>query len=91
MMTRDEIIHGLEREVKSIRMEPQSKMLGVCITVDEAEDIVALLKEQEPVEPEVYFVGPDKYKFYNCPACKTAWYYKGNYCLGCGRAVKWNA
>ena len=46
-MTRDEIINGLEREVKSIRREPQSKMLGVCITVDEAEDIVALLKEQE--------------------------------------------
>jgi len=48
-----------------------------------------LLKEQEAVEPEVYCVGQDKYKFYRCPACKTAWYYKGNYCLGCGRAVKW--
>lgn len=46
-MTRDEIINGLEREVKSIRKEPQGKMLGIFMTVDEAEDIITLLKEQE--------------------------------------------
>ena len=49
-----------------------------------------LLKEHEAVEPEVYFVGQDKYKFYRCPECKTAWYCKCNYCLGCGRIVNWN-
>ena len=54
-----------------------------------AKDALALLKEQEPVKPEVYYVSQDKYKFYRCPVCKIAWYYKGNYCLGCGRAVKW--
>lgn len=48
------------------------------------------LKEQEPVKPEVYYVGPDKYRFYRCPVCKTAWYYKGKYCLECGRKVKWD-
>ena len=45
-MTRDEIISGLEREVKSIRREPPRKMLGICMTADEAEDIIAILKEQ---------------------------------------------
>ena len=49
-MTRDEIISGLEREIKSIRREPRGKMLGICMTADEAEDIVALLKEQEARE-----------------------------------------
>lgn len=51
---------------------------------------IVLLKEQEAVEPEVYYIGQDKYKFYRCPVCKINWYYKGNYCLGCGRAVKWD-
>ena len=54
------------------------------------DDVLALLKEKEPVKPEVYYVGPDKYRFYNCPVCKMAWYYKGNSCLGCGRPVKWD-
>lgn len=62
----------------------------VKIVEDALDTINDALKEQEPVEPEVYYVGQDKYKFYQCPVCKIAWYYKGNYCLGCGRAVKWN-
>jgi len=48
-MTRDEIISGLEREVKSIRREPPRKMLGICMTADEAEDIIAILKEQPEI------------------------------------------
>lgn len=52
-MTRDEIINSLEREVKSIRREPQSKMLGICITVDEAEDILAMLEEQEDLKQKM--------------------------------------
>lgn len=48
-MTRDEIITGLEREIKSIRMEPRRKMIGFCMTATEAEDVIALLKEQNAV------------------------------------------
>ena len=55
-----------------------------------AKDALALLKEQETVEPEIYYVGPDKHKFYRCPVCKMTWYYKGKYCLECGRLVKWD-
>ncbi len=51
-MEKSEIIRRLEREIKSIRRESQSKMLGVCITVDEAEDIVSLLKEQTEKEDD---------------------------------------
>ena len=76
------------REFRAIK-EPEYCM-GQMI-----EDTIALLKEleavvPEAVEPEVYFVSQAKYKFYRCPVCKIDWYYKGNYCLGCGRAVKWN-
>lgn len=46
-MTRDEIIKGLEKEIRRIHREPKRKMLGIFMTVDEAEDIVVLLKEQE--------------------------------------------
>lgn len=49
-MTRDEIIEGLENEIRRIHREPKGKMLGIFMTVDEAEDIVALLKEQEERE-----------------------------------------
>lgn len=50
-MTRDEIIEGFEKEIRRIHREPKEKMLGIFMTVDEAEDIVAMLKEQEAVEP----------------------------------------
>ena len=55
-----------------------------------AHDALELLKEQEPVKPELYLVGEPRWKFYRCPVCKMAWYYKGNYCLNCGREVDWN-
>lgn len=63
---------------------------SIAVKIWAVRDAISLLKEQEPVKPEVYYVGPDKYKFYCCPVCKIAWYYKGNYCLGCGRAVTWD-
>lgn len=60
------------------------------VRVDIIEDAIELLKEQEPVKPEPYLIGQPEYKFYCCPVCKVTWYYKGNYCLNCGRAVKWD-
>ncbi len=59
-------------------------------TADLACDALELLKEQEPVKPEVYWVA-NEYKFYRCPACKIGWHYKYDYCPKCGRAVKWDA
>lgn len=49
MIDRTGIINSLEREIKRIRKEPKSKMLGIFMTVDEAEDIVTLLKENEAI------------------------------------------
>lgn len=63
---------------------------GRCNFTSLMADALALLKEQEPVKPELYLVGEPRWKFYRCPVCKMAWYYKGNYCLNCGRPVKWD-
>ena len=46
--------------------------------------VVALLKEQEPVEPI------ENAGFYYCGACKYAFTSaRQKYCSDCGRAVKW--
>ena len=51
------------------------------VTVD---DIIALLKAQEPVEPI------ENAGFYYCGACKYAFTsVRQKYCSDCGRAVKW--
>ncbi len=52
-------------------------------------DTCELKEAQEPVKPETYLV-MGTFKFYRCPECKMSWYTKGNYCLNCGRAVKWD-
>ena len=97
-MTKDEIINGLEREIKSIRREPRVKMLGICMTVDEAEDIIALLKEQEAVKPHYN----PRSNWYECGACHYSMTsgmhcrselipaYKVGFCAKCGKAVKWD-
>lgn len=89
MNEREKVVEGLEamREFFGFGLPSQSPVFEAYQNI--LTDAITLLKEQEPVEPEVYYVGTDKYKFYCCPVCKTAWYYKGKYCLGCGRKVKW--
>lgn len=90
---REKVIKGLEHcanEADCRGCVYQEQMKDRSDGCDCMKEALALLKEKETVKPEVYFVGQDKYKFYRCPVCKTAWYYKGNYCLGCGRAVRWN-
>lgn len=88
-MTRDEIIGGFEREIRRIRREPKEKMLGICITVDEAEEIAELLKDGVPIPPVMmkgrYFTTP------RCGKCKRAFPtgQNPNFCSWCGQAVKW--
>ena len=57
---------------------------------------ITLLKEQEAVEPiyiidEKYPVGDNnRYKGYRCGKCKEVIPWDANYCLYCGRKVKWD-
>lgn len=76
-----------ERKAMEQCLKTKCVMCPHCDNCDVDEN--GLLKEQEAVEPEVYYVSQDNYKFYRCPVCKIDWHYKGNYCYGCGRPVKW--
>ena len=97
-MTRDEIISGLEREIKSIRREPRGKMLGIFMTADEAEDIIAMLKEQEAVAPYMDYDGHDVWRCGKCGATifhiyrnesDEDWKNYAKFCRRCGKKVKW--
>ena len=58
----------------------------VDLTVDFGEEILALLKEQEPVKP----ISISKVAWlYKCE-CGNHFTYKVKYCEKCGRSVKWN-
>jgi hypothetical protein len=52
-------------------------------------DALALLKEQDAVEPEKGFSGSGVTWWYVCGNCKTAINPNDKYCHECGQAVKW--
>lgn len=61
---------------------------GFAIYADLVSDAIALLKEQEPVEPK-----RDSYLNWRCGNCNSTFEKHGGdkYCPNCGRAVKWDA
>ena len=93
-MTRDEIISGLKAVVRDVRKEPDEKMLGVCITADEAEEIAKLLKEQEPKQVLSVADSVGEMDVGYCPSCRRGIANKMSdptkFCRYCGQAVKWD-
>ena len=70
----------------------------MCSTVDRdmidsfCEDVIAMLEEQEAVEPKnVKGYNPPIYTLYEyeCEECKSPMMSKQPFCMGCGRKVKW--
>jgi hypothetical protein len=62
----------------------------VRLLKEDAECILALLKEQEAVEPECQIIFDVPYYF--CGNCKTMlnmYAVKAKYCSNCARRVKW--
>ena len=58
---------------------------------DAVETALALLREQEPVEPITAREGRNKYwSYYVCPNCNDDLNYGQKYCCECGRKVKWD-
>jgi exosome complex RNA-binding protein Csl4 len=110
MIDREKIIAKLEKEVKrtyaikttlfhgtekvgeeiTVNREPY-----VTLTIEMADKILALLKEQEAVEPkQVVLNGKDEWwgLVCVCPDCKAEWMSDKadtHFCPKCGRAVKW--
>lgn len=57
---------------------------------DAVEDALALLKEQEAVEPILKREGRNKYyNYYVCPCCDEEVVYDQNYCSECGAKFMW--
>ena len=54
-----------------------------------AEDVLALLKEQEPVEPKRKDMSHNDIDWF-CGKCGHCVRRLDNYCSRCGRKVKWN-
>jgi hypothetical protein len=53
------------------------------------EDALALLKEQEAVEPIIYHHGDGTIFKYECRQCRTKIFKMDLFCRHCGLAVKW--
>ena len=97
MTDREKVIKGLEHcsedGCKECPYEQDCTMADGFSEL--ASDALALLKEQEAVEPldiidEKYPVGDsNRYKWYRCGKCKEVIPWDANYCLYCGQAVKW--
>jgi len=60
-----------------------------CISRHMVANAIALLKEQEAVEPEVEVLNEID-RLYKCPKCHKHFFYeKQKYCDQCGQEVKW--
>lgn len=63
---------------------------GEVITVT---DVIALLKEREPVAPIEHYIPDEAHRrkslAWECGNCLIDIGYGVNYCYNCGRAVKW--
>ena len=86
------IINGLKNQIHDLRTYADDGEV-ITLTVDQAEDIVSLLEEQEPIAPSILVSnGPDEVcsRWYLCGKCKKPIDHKDRFCKRCGQAVKWD-
>lgn len=80
------IINALELAKKQ---SEENGLDRIIVPFKETDMILALLKEQEPIEPEVEVLNEID-RLYRCPKCHKCFFYeKQKYCDQCGQAVKW--
>lgn len=86
MPDREKVIKGLEAtEImlkQAVDRGGEMAVKGAFKCYNHVSDAIALLKEQEPVEPV-----KDIARNRRCPKCFTI--LKGKFCHECGQAVKW--
>ena len=81
-----------DRELLLERLERLAIVLGELMPqgAELVRDAIALLKEQEAVDPEVEVLNEIE-RLYKCPKCHKHFFYRRQkYCDQCGQAVKWN-
>ena len=98
MMDREDVIKGLGCRAEDndfpcflcAYYKPDEKPVARCDYRGLMNDAIALLKEQEAVEPEVEVLN-EVDRLYKCPKCHKHFFYrKQKYCDQCGQAVKWD-
>lgn len=87
MIEREKMICAIERAKRQSEEYVQDR---IFVPFREADMIISLLKEQEPVEPHVEHDSEDDSWYYGCGACHEAIDYKDKFCRHCGREVKWD-
>lgn len=65
----------------------KNDMRGIFITAEEANDILAILKEQEAVAPNPVH---NSFRWFACGKCDCSITKEDRFCPRCGQAVKWN-
>lgn len=93
MADREKVIKGLEEAetmlIQAVDRGGEMAVMGAFKCLNRVTDTLALLKEQEPVEPIEERLN-DIDCIYRCGNCKTHFYYRQQkYCAICGRMVKW--
>ena len=95
MIDRDTVIQGLTKQIDF------AKKIGnrnITLYVNQAEDMLELLKDQEAVEPYMDYDGHDVWRCGNCGAtifhiehshADEDWKSYAKFCRQCGRRVKW--
>jgi len=87
MPDREKVIAWLNEIVNTLGSFTDDSEQEVCQL---AKDTLALLKEQEAVEPTLIREARNKYyNNYVCPRCDEDVYYEQNYCSECGVRFLW--
>lgn len=89
MADREKVIKGLEllKEFLGDGLPGKNVVFNSYINI--VNDAIELLKEQEPVEPTLYY--DTENAWYICGVCKANIQFADKYCHECGRPVKWDA
>ena len=87
MINREKVIRHIAAEISIART---CKKDFASVDVDMLSDALALLKEQEAVEPILKRKGKSKiYNDYVCPVCDNEVVYEQCYCSECGKPFLW--
>ena len=88
MELRERVIKKLE---EAMMLSEASNECKVTLGYGVVEDILALLKAQQSVEPVFERQFMSSIEIYDCGKCGTSLGAKGiaKYCMKCGQAVKW--
>ena len=95
MINRENVIKGLADISEYVRAKADIAGIGKGKEVFDsyyraAEDAIALIREQEPVEPHIEHDSDDDTWYYECGACHKAIDFKDRFCRHCGRRAKWD-